>query len=369
VSSVIGKHIAIFISYSGQGGVEHVINLLTREFVRQGVRVDLVLSRTAGEHLAAVPENVNVIALKTSHTYTATFHLARYLKAHHPDALLAVKHRGIITAILARFISGYKGILAGNIHTNVTASLKHSSFLKRVSYIWGMRLFYRWADRIIAVSQGVADDIMKITGFSPDKVRTVYNPVVTAELFSKAGERVDHPWFGDTGVPVIVGMGRLTKQKDFHTLIKAFAKMREECPCRLVILGEGGDRSSLESLTENLGISKDVDLPGFHKNPFPFLSRADLFVLSSRWEGFGLVLVEALALGVPVVSTDCPSGPREILEDGRYGPLVPIEDPAALAKAIKANLVDPLDPEMLKSAAREFTANKISEKYIRSLLD
>jgi len=363
-----GKHVAIFVSYSGQGGVEHVINLLSREFVAKGVRVDLLLPRTAGEHLPSIPCGVNIVDLKTRHTYSATFPLANYLKKEDPDALLAVKHRGIVTAVLARFISGYRGLVAGNIHTNVSTGLLHSGLLKRISYLWGMRIFYRWTDLIIAVSQGVADDIVKITGLPPQKVITIHHPGVTPELFSMAVPEVDHPWFKETGVPVVLGMGRLTKQKDFMTLIKAFAEVRRDRPCRLVILGEGGDLKDLKALTSELGITDEVDFPGFKKNPFPFLSRSDIFVLSSRWEGFGLVLVEALALGVPVVSTDCPSGPREILKDGEYGRLVPVEDPAALAEAMISTMDDPPDPELLNFASREYSASKISQKYIQVLL-
>ncbi|MDF1535044.1 MAG: glycosyltransferase [bacterium] len=361
------KHIAIFVSYSGQGGVEHVMNLLSREFVAKGVRVDLVLSRAAGAHLGSIPRGVNIVDLRTRHTYSAIFRLAKYLRTTPPDALLAVKHRGILTAVLARFISEYKGMLAGNIHTNVSASLKHSSWLKRTGYISGMRLFYKWTDLVIGVSQGVADDIMKITGLPPQKVITIHNPVVTEELFSKAALPADHPWFKETGVPVILGMGRLTKQKDFHTLIQAFAMVRKGRQGRLMILGDGGDLESLKELAEKLGVAGDVEFPGFQKNPFPYLAGSSLFVLSSRWEGFGMVLVEALALGVPVVSTDCPSGPREILENGRYGFLVPVEDPMALSRAIGNTLDNPIPSDVLETAASRYTTERISEDYLLTL--
>ncbi|MDT8284422.1 MAG: glycosyltransferase, partial [Thermovirgaceae bacterium] len=201
-------------------------------------------------------------------------------------------------------------------------------------------------------------------------VMAIHNPVVTPELFSRAEQPADHPWFSGlegTGVPVILGMGRLTKQKDFHTLIRAFAEVRRNRNCRLMILGDGSDLGSLKKLVQGLGLAREVDFPGFHINPFPFLSRADLFVLSSIWEGFGMVLVEAMALGVPVVSTDCPSGPREILRGGQLGRLVPVGDHLSLAEAMVKTMDNPLSSHILIAASKDYTIEKVAKDYLETL--
>ena len=363
-----GKRIAIFVSFSGQGGVERAMTQLAGGLVNKGITVDLLLPRATGEHMEAIPENVNVIKFNTGHTFSSLLPLVRYLKKEHPDALFAAKHRAIVTAVIASKLSGFKGKVAGNIQTTISEGLKDSNFIKRSMYIWMMRTFYKGADLIVAVSRGVADDVLQLTGLDPEKVTVIYNPVVTPEIFNLAREPLEHPWFNDIGVPVILGIGRLTKQKDFHTLVRAFEKVRKTLACRLVILGEGGDLKSLQDLSEKMGVEEDIDFHGFQKNPFSYLSGSSLFVLSSRWEGFGIVLVEALALGIPVVSTDCPNGPREILKDGRYGPLVPVGDHEALANAMIKTLGNPLPSEDLISCSMDYTIEKISGEYLEKLL-
>jgi glycosyltransferase involved in cell wall biosynthesis len=363
-----GKRVVIFVSYSGQGGVERVVNLLSRDFLERGVKVDLLTPRITVEHLEDIPPGVNIVHLKARHTYTALCPLARYLRRERPDAVLAVKHRAIVTAVLAGILSGFKGRIVGNIHTTVSAGLVYSNFMKRFFYLSEMRVFYRLAHAIVGVSRGVAEDIKDITGLDSERVKAIHDPVVTPEIFEQGRQPLDHPWFSDKKIPVILGIGRLTKQKDFHTLINAFAQVRKTHVCRLVILGDGSDLDSLRSLAVKKGVQDDTDFPGFQKNPYAYLSRASLFVLSSRWEGFGMVIVEALALGIPVVSTDCPNGPSEILKDGLYGPLVPVEDPDALAEVMIRTLNDPLPSEKLELASRDYTTEKISKDYLHALL-
>ncbi|NLO89188.1 MAG: glycosyltransferase, partial [Clostridia bacterium] len=188
---------------------------------------------------------------------------------------------------------------------------------------------------VVAVSQGVADDLVKTTGLMRELIKVIYNPIVTPELLEKAKESIGHPWFKPGQPPVILSAGRLTAAKDFPTLIHAFARVRAERLARLMILGEGEERPNLESLVRELGLESDVSMPEFVENPYAYMARAAVFVLSSAWEGFGNVLVEAMAVGTPVVSTDCPSGPAEILEGGKWGKLVPVGDVEKLAKALK----------------------------------
>ena len=191
------------------------------------------------------------------------------------------------------------------------------------------------ADKIIAVSEGVLEDLSSISLRAARKGRVICNPVVDSEISQGAEEPISHPWIEEKNVPVVLGVGRLAPQKNFDLLLRAFARMKKERDARLIILGDGSQRGQLESRIEALGIGNHVDLLGFVANPYPFMSGASLFTLSSDYEGFGTVLVEALACGSPVVSTGCPSGPREVLEDGKWGRLVPVGDEEALAAAMR----------------------------------
>jgi glycosyltransferase involved in cell wall biosynthesis len=230
-----------------------------------------------------------------------------------------------------------------------------------------MRWLYPLVDQIIAVSQGVAEDIREITGLPPERITVIHNPVITARLLAMAREPVAHPWFNAAEPPVILGAGRLTRQKDFPTLIRAFARVQRHRPARLVILGEGRQRLALKTLAAELGVASEVDLPGFVVNPYAYMAKAAVFALSSTWEGSPNVLTEALALGTPAVATDCPSGPREILGEGRYGALVPVSDSASLAQAILATLDDPPDCTLLRQAVREYSLESSVLAYLQAL--
>ena len=229
------------------------------------------------------------------------------------------------------------------------------------------RKIYRWADAIVAVSNGVADDVAREVGLDRNRIRTIYNPAITPDLASKAREPVHHRWFQPGATRVIISMGRLNVQKDYPTLLRAFKRLlTQQQDLRLIILGEGEEREALELLARELRIADYVDLAGFVSNPFAYMAKASVFVLSSAWEGLPMALVEAMACGTPVVSTDCPFGPKEILERGRYGPLVPIRDDEALAQAIKETLDNPLSSEILKNAATRFSVQKAAHDYLEA---
>jgi glycosyltransferase involved in cell wall biosynthesis len=227
---------------------------------------------------------------------------------------------------------------------------------------------YPRAERIVTVSGGVADDLATCTGLPRATIGTIYNPILTTEIAEKAQVPISHTWLPPTTLPVILGVGRLVPQKDFPTLLKAFAHVHMKYPSRLIILGEGRERAKLEALVSELGIAEDVSFPGFESNPYAFMARASVFVLSSAWEGLPNALIEALACGCPVVSTNCPSGPQEILDNGAFGPLVPVGDDWALAEAILHTLEHPPNPERLRSRAAEFDIQTIAEKYLQALL-
>ena len=218
---------------------------------------------------------------------------------------------------------------------------------------------------IVGVSQGVADDVQQITGLKAPQLMVIRNPVVTDKLLSSAAEPVEHPFMATDGIPVILGAGRLTRQKDFPTLLDAFAKLTQTRDARLVILGDGGDRDALLAQAEALGIADKMALPGFRSNPWAWMAKSQVFVLSSRWEGSPNSLTEALALGVPVVSCNCPSGPRELLDNGRVAPLVPMGDADAMATGMAEMLDSPPEVSVLQQAVSEYHATTSAAAYLR----
>jgi glycosyltransferase involved in cell wall biosynthesis len=232
---------------------------------------------------------------------------------------------------------------------------------------WLLQQLTKWtyplSDQMIAVSEGVADDVSQSLDLRRKDFEVVYNPVIDPETFERTEQTVEHAWFSDETTPVVLGVGRLVEQKGFSTLIRAFAEVKERRAARLVILGEGEKRPILERQTKRLGVESDIWMPGFVSNPLKYMARASVFVLSSRWEGLGNVLIEAMACGTPVVSTDCPSGPSEILKEGEYGRLVPVGDPSALAAAIEEAL-DGKVPPAPRSGLDRFRRDTVTDQYL-----
>jgi glycosyltransferase involved in cell wall biosynthesis len=227
------------------------------------------------------------------------------------------------------------------------------------------RLFME-ADGIIAVSQGVADDINQQFGIPTGKIFVIPNPTVTPEIHQLAKLPVEHPWLKQKQTPVIVAIGRFSKAKDYPTLIRAFALLHKRQACKLILLGEGRKRDQLLGLAASLKLSEAIDLPGFDPNPYTYLQHADLFVLSSQREGSPNALIEALALGIPVVATDCNSGPAEILQQGKYGPLVTVGDVQALAHAMEQTLADPPSGDFLRQAVEAYHYELSACRYLHT---
>ncbi len=334
------ERLAIFVPSMLGGGAERIALNLARGISERGYVVDLVLAEAQGPYLAELPESVRVVDLKASRTLKSLPGLVRYLRRERPQAMLSVLAHANLIALWARRLADVPSRVVVSVRNTLSRSAQHSPSLRNNLMLKLIRRYYPWADGIVAVSKGVADDLSQVAGIARDRIQVIYNPIVTPTLREKARAPLDHPWFMNGQAPVVLSVGRLTatNQKDFPTLIEAFAQVRRSRPARLMILGEGEQRANLEAMVKKLGLEQDVLLPGFVANPYPYMRRASVFVLSSRWEGLPGVLIEGLYCGAPLIATDCPSGPREILKDGQYGQLVPVGDANALARAIELAL-------------------------------
>jgi glycosyltransferase involved in cell wall biosynthesis len=338
---------------------------LAEALVDRGVEVDLFLTQPPGSLTHMVPAGVNVIVGQRNRVRSLPA-LVRYLRARRPAALLAAHQLDNVLSVLARGVARVPTKVIATVHNNRStrpdASAMRMGILTQV-----MRLTYRRAYAIVAVSNGVADDVAGYLALSRSAVKVIYNPTINPRLLEAASEPIQLPWASTTDVPVVLGVGRLTTQKDFATLIRAFAIVREARPSRLLILGEGEDREMLERLVSDLGLDADVALPGTTPNPMAYMKQASVLALSSRWEGLGSVLIESLAVGTPVASTDCPSGPSEVLDGGRYGQIVPVGDAEALARAIVHTLDHPPPRDLLVSRGLWFSAECAAAEYLRLL--
>lgn len=364
----MSNRLALYLPSLNPGGVQRVMLNLARGLTERGQRVDLVLAQAEGPFLNQIPAGVRLVDLRASRVLASFPALVKYLLREQPTAMLAAQTHCNLVALLARRMAlpGMRLIISE--HGHVTSALQSSRRFAERFYPFLMRMFYHLADRIVAVSYGAAADLAKRAGLQPEKITVIYNPVVTPDMDVLMCTPLVHPWFAANQPPVILAVGRLDSTKDYPTLLHAYAILRSRRLVRLVILGEGLQRHELQSMVAKLHIAADVYMPGFADNPFAYMARCAVFVLSSRWEGFGNVLVEAMACGAQVVSTDCPSGPAEILENGRYGRLVPVGDPYVLAAAIETALDNPIPVEQVHARAFTFSIPAAVEKYFQLLI-
>lgn len=354
--------LSIFLMDLDGGGAEKVMLNLARGFAEKGLQVDLVLVKAEGPYLSNLPPTVRVVKLESSRLIQSLPALARYLKQEQPPVLISALEDTNMVALWAKKLADVSTRVVVSVHNNLSREAANATTLKRKLTPQLVKWFYPWANSIVAVSKGVADNLVQI-GLPSNSIKVIYNPIVSPELNEKTHEWPDHPWFLPNQPPVILGVGRLEKQKDFSSLIRAFAQLKKQSPARLMILGEGSERSKLQDLVNNAGLTDDVAFPGFVANPYAYMARATVLVLSSAWEGFGNVLVEAMAAGTPVVSTNCESGPTEILANGQYGKLVTVGDIEGMAKAIVKTIEEPQDGELLKRRANDFSLEKALKEY------
>jgi len=346
------------------GGAERVAISLLNAMADEH-HMTLVLVRPEGDYLEDIDDRVRVVDLGGGSTARSISRLARFLRSERSEILIShlthVNVAAALSVLLARSQVRHVAVEHNKMDLNYPRLAKRSV---RLAYR-AVRWVYPTIDAVVSVSKGVQDSMRAFAGIGPRNLHVIANPVVTPQLRERLRDAPAHPWLRDGGPPVLLGCGRLVEQKDFGTLIDAFARVRRTRDCRLLILGEGERRAPLQAQIDAAGLGKVAQLPGFDRNPYAAMRAADLFVLSSRWEGLPTVLIEALASGVNVVSTDCPSGPREVLDNGRYGALVPVGDAAALADAIIAALDAPHPAETLKGRAEHYSLEAAVANYER----
>lgn len=346
--------------------MERVAVDLANGMSRSGVEVQLVTGSKRGPYVCDVDDAVELVDLQCRRMRSAVIPFAWHLRRFAPEVVLSVGFHANVAAWAARRLSLRRMGLVVSEHNMLACALKELPAIER--RIMGRLLppAYRASDNIVAVSKGVKEHLEQLLGGGLPPVSVIYNPVNLADIRARSHLPAGHRWLDDVGPPTVVSVGRLVSQKDHATLVRAFSVVRARRQVRLILVGEGPERSTIEALIEELGIADDVDLPGFLPNPYTLIAQASMLVLSSRREGLGVVLIEALALGTPIVSTNCPSGPREILQDGRLGRLVPVGDPAAMAEAME-DVLEGRHPRPPPDAADPYDREAICTTYLRLL--
>ncbi|HEX4954132.1 MAG TPA: glycosyltransferase [Thermoanaerobaculia bacterium] len=358
---------AFFVPSLRGGGAERVTVLLAAAVAARGVTADLVLAQAVGPYLATVPEGVRVVDLAARRVVAALPALTRYLRRERPEVLMATLANANVVAALARRRSGVPMRLVLREGSPIRQMAGRSGRLRGLVMPTFVRRFYPLADLLLANAQSIADELAQELGGEGPPIRVLANPI-EPERLRAAAAALDAADLPVGSGPLFVAAGRLTEQKDFPTLLEALALLRRRgMSARLVILGEGPDRRLLEALVERRGLGGAVRLPGFRDALPAFLARAQGFVLPSRWEGQPNVLLEALALGCSPVATDCPGASAEILAGGRFGRLVPMEDPERLATAMAETVERPFDAADLAARAEEFSVARLLPRYLGAL--
>jgi glycosyltransferase involved in cell wall biosynthesis len=388
-----GARLALVLRALDGGGMQRCMLELSEAFAERGCNVSLLVGDAGGPLRGRVPQAVDLLPLRAQPPLAARATVLRLLgrealpllgvssprmlrhltalacelRRLNPQAVLAMGTQSNLAALWARDIANIKTRVVLCECTTLSVAAGHSRRRFRGAYPALVGSHYPAADAIVAVSDAVADDLAA-TAHLPRSAITAIPNWVTTDVAVAAGPAPDHPWFAAGAPPLVLGVGRLHWQKDFATLIRAFALLRNRRPARLVILGEGPERGYLEQLAEASGVAAEVHFAGFVANPFAWMARASVLAVTSVSEGFGNVIVEALACGLPVVSTDCPGGPSEILGAGRFGRLVPVGDAAALCDAMEQAIIDPPDAGPLKRRAADFSLSAASGRYLDLVL-
>lgn len=372
-----GRRVGIVLGALPAGSREHVIYALAQRLAAAGAHVDLVTPRARAAASPAHKDGIGHVDLSSPLTRRlpnmlrlifAPVSIAAYLRKAEPDVVLTLSiPPGLATLAARRLVAtGTPIVIRQSNVVRIDGSPTYGNIERR----WRDRMIprlYADADAVIAVSEGVADNLRQIMPAPAPPIHAIPNGILMECLDHLGAAPSPHPWLDDGGPPVVLAVGRLVGQKDYPTLLRAFARLLTMRPARLIILGEGRKRRMIERLRTDLALDQVVDLPGRAENPFAYFSHAALYVLTSRFEGMPSALIEALASGCPAVSTDCPSGPSEILERGRYGHLVPVGDADALAQAMNVVLARPPRRERQRERGRTFSADRTIDGYLAVL--
>lgn len=357
--------IAVLLHDLRGGGAERVMLNLAKGMAAAGRKVTLVLVSAEGAYLDQIPSGIGVVNLAQASVFSAIPAIARYVKANKPSAILSALPHVNVAALLAKRLFRINVRIVLTEHNQITLKASQASGLRRKLTFFLVKMLYRYADAVVAVSNGVAKDIEQYANLRRSSVHCIYNPSFSPSILEAAKERPEHPWFFDSGPDILLAAGRLHKQKAYDVLLRAIALARHHRDVRLLVIGEGEERASLEALRDELRLQNVVDFAGFSNNPYAVMANARLLVMSSSWEGLPTVLIEAMACDLPIVSTDCPSGPDEILAGGTYGYLTPVGDAVALSNAILAALESPKrgGPERAKA----FSVEEAVKRYLEVL--
>ncbi|BAO43524.1 glycosyltransferase [Thiolapillus brandeum] len=357
--------ITLFLPGLFGGGAERIFVRLANAFSKRGFNVEILVLSKEGPLFSEVADSVHVRVLNKSTPARAIPLLYRYLRTYKPKAVLSgLFHANVAMASAAR-LAHFGGRLVLSERSTLENSLRLRSRMDRFLLRHWIPVAYPWSSKVVVVANGVREELVRDFGLPRQDVQVIYNPIDIQMVQERSREPVSFPW--EDNQPVIIAGGRLHIQKDFMTLMEAFALLRKETSARLVILGEGAERGRLEAYAQELGISEDVWLPGFVSNPWAYMRRSSLFVLSSLWEGLPGILLEAMALGLPLIATRCPSGPEEILENGRYGCLVPMRNPKVLSMAMAQGLSGKLPRYDVDLAMQRFDMSVATSRYLEAL--
>lgn len=358
--------IAVFLPSLAGGGAERVILYLCKKFCERGLLVDLIIVDDSGPLNYLIPQETRLVNFKKRKPIKSIIKLIKYLKKNKPKSIISVLTHANIACAIAHIISNSSCNLVLSERINIVTDLSSRALsLDVLLTTIAIKFLYKHAYKIIAVSKGAANSISKISKISKKNVKIIYNPIDIDNIDNLSSEYIEFPW--QDSFPIIISSGRLSTQKDFPCILEAFSIMKKQCPSHLVIIGEGEQRKILNNIIDSLEINNDVWLPGFFINPYSYMARANLYVLSSRFEGLPNVLIEALALGVPIVATNCPSGPEEILANGKYGRLVPVGDPISLAEAMRKSLTGDHPAFDRAEALQRFHPELITDQYLEAL--
>jgi glycosyltransferase involved in cell wall biosynthesis len=357
----LGPRISLLLPALEGGGAERVMLTLARELRARHYDVELVIGHMRGNLRSEVPHDVPIVDLGRPHLRTAVVPLIRHLGRRRPACLLStLDHANVLAIWSARVASTRTAVIARQ--ANLLSTSGRASRTAPITLALAKRT-YRRAPRLVAVTEAVAHELVSLAGVQRERIRVIPNPVISPDLELLRSEPLHEPWFAPSEPPVVLGVGRLTPQKNFGGLIRAFALLRRKREARLVILGEGPERSSLSDLSTEQGVAGDVAFLGFKPNPYKYMARSAVFAMSSDWEGLPGALIQALASGTSVVATDCPTGPREILRDGRHGLLVPVGNVGSLAEALALRLEEPV-PSAPPEAWQRYTTDSAVTGYI-----